>query len=169
MTPAALYWLFALAFTVHSIEEGLFLPAYTASEARLAGRVTPFALRFALVILTIGLYAIAAFAAAGSQLAINILAGFATVMVVNAMVPHLTLTLVFRRYAPGTGTAVCLVVPLSVIVIVSGLAGGVLTPHGLLVTAMAVAVTLLVAIPLLFWLGHFAERRLPWLSAGEAA
>lgn len=169
MTPAALYWLFALAFTVHSIEEGLFLPAYTASESRLAGRVTPFALRFALVVLTAGLYAIAAFAAAGSHLAINILAGFAAVMVVNAMVPHLTLTLVLRRYAPGTGTVICLVVPLSVLVVVSGLASGVLTPRELLVTALAVAVTLLVVIPLLFWLAHFAERRLPWLSAGEAA
>ncbi len=169
MTSAALYWLFALAFTVHSIEEGLFLPAYTASEARLAGRVTPFALRFALVILTACLYVIAGFAAAGSLLAVNILAGFAIVMMVNAMVPHLTLTLVFRRYAPGTGTAICLVVPLSVLLIVSGFATGALTPHGLLATALAVFVTLLVVIPLLFWAGHVAERRLPWLSTGEVA
>lgn len=169
MTPAALYWLFALAFTVHCIEEGLFLPAYTASESRLAGRVTPFALRFALVTLTAALYVIAAFAAARSHFAINLLAGFATVMVVNAMVPHLTLTLVFRRYAPGTGTALCLVVPLSILVIVSGFTAGILTPYGLLFTALAVAVTLLVVIPLLFWTAHFAERRLPWLSASEAA
>ncbi len=32
MTPAALYWLFTLAFTVHNIEEGLFLPAYAADD-----------------------------------------------------------------------------------------------------------------------------------------
>jgi len=168
MTPAALYWLFALAFTVHNIEEGLFLPAYAAGEARLAGRVTPFALRFALVVLTAVISGIAAFAAAGNHSAIELLAGFAAVMVVNAMVPHLTLTVAFRRYAPGTGTAICLVVPLSLLVIMDGLAAGTLTGRSLLVTAVAVAVALLVVIPLLFWVGHVAERRLPWLSANGA-
>lgn len=168
MTPAALYWLFALAFTVHNIEEGLFLPAYTADKSRLAGRVTPFALRFALVILTAALYVLVAFAAAGNHLAIQLLAGVAAVMVINAMVPHLTLTLVFRRYAPGTGTAICLVVPLSLLVIVNALAAEVLTLRSLLVATIAVVLVLLVAIPLLFWAGHYAERRLPGLSADGA-
>lgn len=165
MTPAALYWLFALAFTVHNIEEGLFLPAYTAEGSRLAGRVTPFAFRFALVVLTIAVYGVVPFAAAGSQVAIELLAGFAAVMVVNALVPHLTMTLIFRRYAPGTGTAICLVVPLSLIVIANDLAAGVLTVQSLLVSAIVVAVMLLVAVPLLFWAGYRAERRMPWLSA----
>ena len=168
MTPAALYWLFALAFTAHNIEEGLFLPAYTVKDPRLAGRVTPFALRFTLVTLTTVTCAIAAFAATGHHPAIQLLAGIAAVMVINAMVPHLTLTLAFRRYAPGTGTAIGLVVPLSLLVIVDGLATSVLTARGLLVTTVAVAVVLLVAIPLLFWVGHVAERRLPWLSANGA-
>lgn len=168
MTPAVLYWLFALAFTVHNIEEGLFLPAYTAQNSRLAGRVTPFSLRFALVILTAALYVIAAFAAAGNHLAIQLLAGVAAVMVINAMVPHLTLTLVFRRYAPGTGSAICLVVPLSLLVIVNGLAAEALTPRSLLFATIAVAVVLLFAIPSLFWAGHYAERRLPGLSADGA-
>lgn len=168
MTPAALYWLFALAFTVHNIEEGLFLPVYAAGESRLAGRVTPFALRFALVILTAAIYAIVAFAAAGNHSAIELLAGFAAVMVVNAMIPHLTLTVAFRRYAPGTGTGIFLMVPLSLLVIMDGLAAGALTGRSLLVTAVVVAVALLVVIPLLFWAGHFAERRLPWLSANGA-
>ena len=168
MTPAALYWLFALAFTVHNIEEGLFLPVYAADESRLAGRVTPFALRFTLVVLTAAIYGIAALAAAGNHSGIQILAGFAAVMVINAMVPHLTLTVAFRRYAPGTGTAIFLMVPLSVLVIVDGLAAGALTGRSLFATAVAVAVTLLVAIPLLFWAGHLAERRLPWLSANGA-
>lgn len=168
MTPAALYWLFALAFTVHNIEEGLFLPVYATDKSRLAGRVTPFALRFTLVVLTAAIYGIAAFAAAGNHSAIQLLAGFAAVMVINAMVPHLTLTVAFRRYAPGTGTAIFLMVPLSLLVIVDGLAAGALTGWSLFVTAVAVGVALLVAIPLLFWAGHLAERRLPWLSANGA-
>ena len=125
-------------------------------------------MRFALVVLTAVIYGIAAFAAAGNHHAIELLAGFAAVMVVNAMVPHLTLTVIFRRYAPGTGTAICLMVPLAMLLIVDGFTAGVLTGASLLVTAVAVAVTLLVAIPLLFWIGHLAERRLPWLSANGA-
>lgn len=168
MTPAVLYWLFALAFTVHNIEEGLFLPAYTADKSRLAGRVTPFAFRFALVILTAALYAVVAFAVAGDHLAIQLLAGVAAVMVINAMVPHLTLTLVFRRYAPGTGTAICLVVPLALLVMINDLAAEALTLRSLLFATIAVALVLLVAIPLLFWAGHYAERRLSRLSASGA-
>lgn len=168
MTPAALYWLFTLAFTVHNIEEGLFLPAYAADESRIAGRITPFALRFALVVLTAGMFMIAAFAAAGVHSAIELLAAVAAVMVVNALVPHLTLTVAFRRYAPGTGTAVFLVVPLSLLVITDGFATNMLTMRSLLVATATVAVTLLAVIPLLFWAGHAAERRLPWLSADSA-
>lgn len=169
MTPAALYWLFALAFTVHNLEEGLFLPVYAAAVPRLAGRVTPFAFRFALVALTAALYGIVAFAVAGSRPAGELLAGVAVVMAVNAVIPHLTLTVAFRRYAPGTGTAIGFLLPLSLFVIVDGFAAGALTGRSLLVTAVAVAVTLLVAIPLLFWVGRFVERRLPGLSADGVA
>ncbi len=168
MTPAALYWLFALAFTVHNIEEGLFLPAYTAAVPRLAGKVTPFAFRFALVALTGLLYGVVAFAAAGSRPAVVLLAGAAIVMVANAVIPHLMLTVAFRRYAPGTGTALGLMLPLSLLVVIDGFAAGLLTGRTLLVATITVAAAVVVAIPLLFWAGRRIERRLPWLSAGGA-
>jgi hypothetical protein len=168
MTSAALYWLFALAITVHNIEEGLFLPTYTAVVPRLAGRVTPFAFRFALVALTAVAYGIVAFAVSGSHYAADLLAGIAVVMAINAVIPHLTLTLVLRRYAPGTGTAICIVLPLSLLVILNGFAVGTLAVPALIITAVVVAMTLFVAVPLLFWAGSLAERRLPWLSANGA-
>lgn len=168
MTPAALYWLFTLALAVHSIEEGLFLPAYTASGSRLAGRITPFALRFVLVALTAGIFMLSALAAAGIDHAAELLAGFAAVMVINALVPHLALSVAFRSYAPGTGTAVCLVVPLSLLVIANNFAAGLLTMGSLLGATVGVAAALLVIIPLLFWVGRLVERRLSRFSPNGA-
>ncbi|MCM5558664.1 HXXEE domain-containing protein [Pleomorphomonas sp. JP5] len=168
MTPAALYWLFALAITVHNIEEGLFLPSYAGAKSRLSGRVTPFAFRFALVMLTAVVYGIVAFAVAGSQHGSELLAGLAVVMTVNAVVPHLALTLAFRRYAPGTGTALCIVLPLSLLVVINGFATGMITGGSLLIAAVVVAVALLVAIPLLFSTGRFVERHVFGVSASGA-
>ena len=169
MTPAALYWLFALAITVHNIEEGLFLPAYAGNTSRLSGRVTPFAFRFALVVLTAAAYVVVAFAVAGSHHAAQLLAGIAVVMIVNAVVPHLALTVAFRRYAPGTGTALCVMLPLSLLVVANGLAADIMNGRSLSVAAAVVAVVLIVAIPLLFLAGRFVERHVPWVSANEAA
>ncbi len=168
MTPAALYWLFALAVTVHNLEEGLFLPAYAGATSRLSGRVTPFAFRFALVVLTAVAYVVVALAVTGNLHAAELLSGFAVVMIVNALVPHLALTMAFRRYAPGTGTALCVVLPLSLLVIVNGLAADTINGRSLLIAAVVVAVTLLIAIPLLFSAGRFVERHLSGLSANGA-
>lgn len=168
MTPAALYWLFALAITVHNIEEGLFLPAYAGAVPRLAGRVSPFAFRFALVVVTAAAYVVVAFAVAGSPYAAELLAGVAVVMIINAVVPHIALTLAFRRYAPGTGSALFIMVPLSLLVIVNGFTAGALNGKDLLLAGLIVAATLLVAIPLLFSAGRYAERHMPWLSANGA-
>ena len=75
----------------------------------------------------------------------------------------------FRRYAPGTGTALCIVLPLSFLVIVNGLAADTVTWQSLLIAAIAVAVALLIAIPLLFSAGRLIERHLSGLSANGAA
>lgn len=168
MTPAALYWLFALAITVHNLEEGLFLPAYAGNTSRLAGRVTPFAFRFALVVLTAVAYVVVDLAVVGNPLATQLLAGIAAVMVVNAVVPHLALTVAFRRYAPGTGTALCIMLPLSLLVIAHGLAADAMSGRSLLIATVVVAVVLIVAIPLLFVAGRFVERYASRLSANEA-
>ncbi|MCM5555566.1 HXXEE domain-containing protein [Pleomorphomonas sp. NRK KF1] len=168
MTPAALYWLFALAITVHNLEEGLFLPAYAGATSRLSGRVTPFAFRFALVVLTAAAYVVVALAVAGSHQATQLLAGLAVVMVVNAVVPHLALTVAFRRYAPGTGTALCIMLPLSLLVIAHGLAADAMSGRSLLIATVVVAVVLIVVIPLLFVAGRFVERYASRLSANGA-
>jgi len=168
MTEAALFWLFALAITVHNIEEGLFLPAFTASVPRLAEHSTPFSFRFALIVLTGAIYVVVAFAAAGVASAITILSGLALVMAINAVAPHLVLTFAFRRYAPGTGTGLVVMVPVSVFLIVRSFADGILTGRSLVISAISVAVVVAVALPALFYIGRLIERYLPRLVSEVA-
>lgn len=168
MTEAALFWLFALAITVHNIEEGLFLPAFTASVPRLAEHSTPFSFRFALIVLTGAVYIVVAFAAAGVASAITLLSGLALVMAINAVAPHLVLTLVFRRYAPGTATGLFIMTPLSILLIVRNAAGGHIDGYALAVATISVAVAVIIAIPALIYAGRFIERYLPH-PTGEAA
>lgn len=168
MTEAALFWLFALAITVHNIEEGLFLPAFTASVPRLAEHSTPFSFRFALIVLTGAVYVVVACAAAGVASAIVILSGLALVMAINAVAPHLILTLVCRRYAPGTATGLFIMTPLSTLLIVRIAAAGHLDGYALVVSALSVAVAVIIAIPALIYSGGLIERYLSH-PAGEAA
>lgn len=168
MTEAALFWLFALAITVHNIEEGLFLPAFTASVPRLAEHSTPFSFRFALIVLTGAVYVVVGFAAAGVASAIALLSGIALVMAINAVAPHVILTLICRRYAPGTATGLFIMTPLSILLIVRNGAAGYHDGYGLALSALAVAVVVIVAIPALIYAGRFIERHLSY-PAGEAA
>lgn len=161
MTEAALFWLFALALTVHNLEEGLFLPAFTEQMPRLAAHVTPFSFRFALVVFTAGTYVVVGLAVAGGALAGALLAGLALVMAVNAVAPHLTLTMACRRYAPGTGTGLFIMLPVSVILVARSLSAGHLTGGALVLSAVTVAVAMIVLLPALFLAGRRIERRLP--------
>lgn len=43
------------------------------------------------------------------------MAGYALAMVLNVFVPHLAATVLTRRYMSGTGTAVCLNLPLGLL------------------------------------------------------
>lgn len=166
MTIAALYWLFALALTVHNIEEGLFLPAFTASVPRLSAYPTPFSFRFALVLFTGAAYVLVAVAAAGDALATHALAGLAVVMAVNAVMPHLLLTVLTRRYAPGTLTGVFIMLPLSLLLSGRLLADGTISGSSLALSAMIVAVAVIAALSGLFLAGRFIERHLPQALIG---
>lgn len=167
MTIAALYWLFALALTVHNIEEGLFLPAFTASVPRLSAHSTPFSFRFALVVFTGAAYLLVGAAAAGDGLATHALAGLAVVMAVNAVLPHLLLTVLIRRYAPGTLTGLIIMLPLSLILAGRLLVDGAISGSGLALSAVVVAVVVIAALPGLFFAGRLIERHVnPTLIGG---
>jgi hypothetical protein len=74
-------------------------------------------------------------------------------MLANVFVPHVAGTVALRRYVPGTASAVCLNLPVTLLLLANALREGAITPVGLAWAAVVVMVGLLLGIALLFRLG----------------
>jgi zinc transporter ZupT len=114
--PAALSlsgmgWLFAVAITLHSIEEGIWLPAFSQKKGywRIPATVTQ--ARLVLVLLTLFAWLCAWLVSMGSALGTYLLCGYALIMLLNVFIPHVIATIALRQYAPGTATAVLFILP----------------------------------------------------------
>jgi hypothetical protein len=107
------FWLFPTAFAIHNIEEALWLPAWSQSAGRFHKPVGAFEFRFALVVLTsIAVVITALLCASGKQsIPSYLFFAFSFGMLVNVFAPHLTATLVLRRYCPGLLTGLLVVMP----------------------------------------------------------
>ena len=112
-------WLFALAVTAHMIEEVIWLPAWSQTAGKWHEPVERGPFSFATAVLLLFLYGVTYLAntAPAENLAIYLLCGLALVMIVNLVIPHLGAAISGRRYAPGLGTSLFLVVPASALVI----------------------------------------------------
>jgi hypothetical protein len=148
--PAVAALLLALAVTAHDIEEMVWLPGFRHPPA-LRLDVPAGAFRIAAVAIAVIFWAAALALVAGWPVG-AVLAGFAAAMVVNALVPHLALTVALRRYHPGTATALLLVVPAAV-----ALLAAVDAPARLAGAAAGLA-GLAAALPLCLALGRRIER-----------
>ena len=117
------FWLFPLAFAVHNIEEALFLPGWSKSAGRFHKPVGEFEFVFALVVLTTASVVITVLAgSAGKQtLPSYLFFAFNFGMLVNVFYPHLTATIVLKRYCPGLFTGVLFLVPTTGYLLLYGL------------------------------------------------
>ncbi len=156
-----LAWVFVGAVTLHNFEEAIGLPSYWRHPPRigggrwLLGRPSDRALRFALAILTILAVGVAVLATVGGAHSAGacLIAGYGLAMGLNALFPHLLVTLVTRRYMPGTATGVLLTLPASIRMIQCGVQESYLDLPGFLVWGPVIAFSLAALIPLLFWVG----------------
>jgi len=115
--------LFAVALTVHNVEEAIWLPAFGRETG--ARDIDPTDFRVAVAIFTLGAYAICASSLAWrSPVLVCALAGLGATMALNGFLPHLAATIRFRRYAPGTATGLVLDLPAGVALVVSLEAAG---------------------------------------------
>jgi len=112
--------LFLLGFSLHNIEEALWLPAWSKHARKYHKEVSPNEFRFAVIIVTaIGyLLTFQYFVFGGDYAAAKyIYLGFILVMVVNVFFPHLIATIVLKKYAPGLITGLMLNAPLGVYIL----------------------------------------------------
>ncbi|HXX14252.1 MAG TPA: HXXEE domain-containing protein [Candidatus Eremiobacteraceae bacterium] len=106
--------LFGIGVTLHNLEEAMFLVRWYGIHLRL--RFTPNAKIYwvvtSLVSVAIWIPIVAVCVRPDSTRFQWALAGFALVMAVNAVIPHLVWTVATRSYSPGTGTGMLLNLPL---------------------------------------------------------
>jgi hypothetical protein len=171
MTFDALVWVFALAVTIHNLEEAVWLPAWSrrawrrVEEAavlpawlRRAGRrraaVGAGEFRFGVFALTLLVIVVAALAAAGSAVAAYLVCGFALGMALNAFVPHLAASAALRDYAPGTASGIFLVLPVAAATLFEAGAEGRIAWPTFAWAGPATILAIVAAIPLLFALAR---------------
>lgn len=112
--------LFLLSFTLHNIEEGIWLPAWSKYAGKYHPKVSNNEFQFAVLIITIFGYLLTfIFLTFGksSEIFKYLYLGFVLMMCLNAFFPHLLATFFIRRYAPGTLTGLLLNLPIGLYMI----------------------------------------------------
>ena len=160
MTFAVLSWLFVMAVAIHNAEEAIWLPAWSATAGRWRHSVGSTEFRFAVTVLTV--LAAGASALANLQgkesLGAYLLCGYALAMLFNVAFPHVLATLIMRRYAPGTATAVLFNLPVTIALLRRALMDGYIDSKTFVWVGPVVVVTIVAVIPILIGLGRAAFR-----------
>jgi Protein of unknown function with HXXEE motif len=160
-----LAWLFALAITLHNIEEAILLPAWSKTAGKWHHPVGAREFRFAVIVLTVLAYFAAGLATVYGKESVGsyLLAGYALAMLLNVLFPHVIATVVMRRYAPGTLSALLLNLPVTLLLLHRGFQDGYIHSQRFVWTGPLVIVGIMVSIPVLFAIG----RRFPGLRSTD--
>jgi hypothetical protein len=151
-----LAWLFVFAVTLHMIEEVIWLPAWSQSAGNWHEPVDRRTFAFATAVMLLFLYLVAFLAgtAPPETLSIYLLCGLALVMIVNLAIPHLGATITQRRYAPGLGTSLFLVAPLSAVLLWQAFASDLISMPRYLIASLGMLLVAAVIWPALFYAGR---------------
>lgn len=151
------YWqlLFPVLVGLHNAEEAIGLPRWKHRSGAWFGGATPGSLRFALTVFTALAVVVTVLSAArgpGTFWA-DVTFGYMIAVLVNAVVPHIAVSLAKRTLMPGTLTAAALNVPILSFLAVLAIEQGYVSARDALAYSTATGLLLLGLIPLLFKLG----------------
>lgn len=107
--------LFILGFTLHNIEEAIWLPEWSKYAERFHKRVSRNEFLFAVIIITaIGYLFTFQYLLFKDAYPLSkyLYCGFVLMMVMNVFTPHLLSSIILKRYCPGTATGVLLNLPI---------------------------------------------------------
>jgi hypothetical protein len=143
--------IFMFTLTLHNIEEALWLTQWRIENMPNRKR-SPHREHFIFAVLGI---TVLGYLAAGLHLLFPdnlylelVFIGFVGAMLVNAIAPHLLLTLKFRKYCPGVFTGCLLLIPFNAIILINA-AGQHLKIGEIIISTLVIGVFLLIAIPIL--------------------
>lgn len=149
--------LLALAVTLHNAEEMILL-AGRSNPYLPQLQIGPVAFRFAAAAIALLFWLVAIALLSGLPVS-GVLAGFSLAMIFNAVVPHLALTLVTRRYHPGTASAWLLVVPAAAVFVTAIGGPRAFADRSFLTEAVVGFLGLALSLAVLLTLGRMIERR----------
>ena len=155
-----LYLLPLFAVIIHNIEEALWLPQWSKYAKKYQKEIKPYEFHFAVLIIT----ALALLVTCGilffpeNFLAESLYFGFFGMMILNAFFPHLILTIVLKKYAPGTITAIILNVPIISCVVIKALYCNIINPLQFVISILIIGVLTLLSLPLLFKLSKIVKE-----------
>ncbi len=130
--------LFLMGFTLHNIEEGIWLPAWSKYAGKYHKEVSGNEFRFAVIIVTALGYLITFqyFIFPHCVFSKYLYLAFVLMMTINVMFPHLAATLVMKRYAPGLITGLLLNAPVGTYILLQNIS----SLDGMLYTIASTAV-----------------------------
>ena len=117
--------LFILGFSLHNIEEAIWLPEWSKYAKKYHKEVIENEFRFAVIIITAIGYLITFqyILFPYSVYAKYIYLGFIIMIVFNVLFPHLVATIILKKYAPGTITGIILNAPIGLYILVKNISG----------------------------------------------
>lgn len=148
--------IFILGFSLHNIEEAIWLPQWSKHAQKYHRQVSENEFRFAVIIITAIGYLITfqyLLFAPMHPISKYIFLGFILMMVLNVIFPHLISSILLHKYAPGTITGVLLNGPIGIYI----LSTKILNTQELLFTILAfiiITVVFLLMINVLFKIGN---------------
>lgn len=147
--------LFAIAVTIHNLEEAIWLPNWSQNAGRWHKPVDAGTFRFAVTVLTFLAYCTVMAAIVGGKQSIGayLLAGYALAMCLNVFLPHLAATFLLRKYAPGIVSALLLNLPITILHLKLSVEQEYIRLERFYVVGPVVVVGILLSIPVLFAVG----------------
>ncbi|SNZ04256.1 Protein of unknown function with HXXEE motif-containing protein [Terribacillus aidingensis] len=146
---------FLIAFTLHNVEEALYLPAWS-KESKFQKTVEPDVFLFAVTIVTLTAYmtGILYLLWPASLWMQYLQTGLIGAILVNVIMPHAVATAVERKYSPGLVTGVLLLIPSGSLAIVHIFQSAELRILDIVIATVGAGILLIALILLLFALGE---------------
>ena len=145
--------LFLLGFTLHNLEEAVWLPAWSKYAKQFHPEVKKNEFHFAVIIVTAIGYLLTFLHFANDNIfAQTIYYGFILMMALNVLFPHLIATIVLKKYSPGLVTGLMLNLPFGIFLVQQGLSRGNNLIY-IFVAALLITIIMLTLINFLFKLG----------------
>lgn len=150
-----LSWIFAIAITVHNIEEAIWLPQWSLSAGRWHHPVDPKVFRFAVLILTLFACVCSILASIGEKHSIGayLISGYAFAMLLNVVFPHLVASFALKKYTPGLITALIFNLPITVSLLYCAVQEGYIDLKKFYYVGPVIAICILGSISVLFAIG----------------